>query len=166
MLTSSLDRSASIFLLPPPPSADCVLHWTAISSRLFSSAFLCELLSLSSLRPLFPPPLSVLREISPSTACVGFAPKQTKGFSDRHPSCHSCTAHLLFFNIVSVFPLNGLFFQFKPVIANPYLAYLSTFFFIINMLHNAHYTFYGKFLIVCKTQSLKAWIILLDFPPF
>ena len=36
---SSLDCSASIFSLSP---ADCVLLWTAISSRLFYSAFLCH----------------------------------------------------------------------------------------------------------------------------
>ena len=38
---SSLDYPASIFSLPP--SADCVLLWTAISSRLFSSTLLCQL---------------------------------------------------------------------------------------------------------------------------
>ena len=38
---SSLDCPAAIFSLPPP--ADCVLLWTAISSRLFPSALLCQL---------------------------------------------------------------------------------------------------------------------------
>ena len=37
----SLLCPADIFSLPP--SADCVLPWTAISSRLVSSAFLCQL---------------------------------------------------------------------------------------------------------------------------
>ena len=38
---SSLDCPASI--LSQPPSADCVLLWTSISSRLFSSSLLCQL---------------------------------------------------------------------------------------------------------------------------
>ena len=73
---SSLDCPASIFSLPP--SADCVLLWTAISTRLFSSVLLCQLLSLSSLGPSSPPPLPVSREISPSGPLCGFHAKADK----------------------------------------------------------------------------------------
>ena len=61
-LFPSLDRPVSISL---SPSADCVLLSTALSSRLFSSVLVCQLLSLSSLGPSFPPPLPVSREIAP-----------------------------------------------------------------------------------------------------
>ena len=64
---------ASIFLLPP--SADCVLFWTAISS-LLSSAL--PWLSLSSLWPSFLPPLPVSREISLSSPLCGFRAKTDK----------------------------------------------------------------------------------------
>ena len=73
---SSLDCPASIFSLPL--STDCVLLWTAISSRLFSSALLCHLHSLSSLGPSSPPLLPVSREISPSGPLCGFRTKTDK----------------------------------------------------------------------------------------
>ena len=64
---------ASIFSLPP--SAGYVLLWTAISNRLFSSALLCQLLSLFFLGPSFPRPLPVSWEISPSGPLCGFRTK-------------------------------------------------------------------------------------------
>ena len=81
---SSLDcllYPASIFWLPP--SADCVLLWTANSSRLLSSVRLCDLLSQSSLGPSSLPPLPVSWEISPSGSLCGFCVK-TKTYSGWH----------------------------------------------------------------------------------
>ena len=72
----SLLSLASIFSLPP--SVDCVLLCTAISSRLFSSAFLCQLFSLSSLGPSFSRPFPVLQDISPSGPLCGFRAKTDK----------------------------------------------------------------------------------------
>ena len=69
----SLLCTASIFSLPP--SADCVLLWTATSNRLFSSAFRSQL-TLSSLGHSFPPPLPSQGRSRPQAHCVGFAPKQ------------------------------------------------------------------------------------------
>ena len=106
----SLLCPASICSLPP--SADCLILWTAISSRLVSrqrrvETLRCRLtlslslplslslsLSLSSLGPSFPRPLLVSRETSSSVLCVGFAPKQrvcvapTQTETNCYASCH------------------------------------------------------------------------------
>ena len=91
------------------PSADCLILWTVISSRLVSPVLRCQLLSLSlslsSLWPSFPPPLPVLQEISSSILCVGFAPKQR----DRLRSANISGNELL--RIVSHLSLS--FFQFS-----------------------------------------------------
>ena len=73
------------------------LPWTAISRRLVSFALrsrvpltvpLLSTAPLSSLGPSFPLSLPVSREVSLSVLCVGFAPKQTKRFSDRRAHTH------------------------------------------------------------------------------
>ena len=66
------------YIFSLPPSADCVILRTASSSRLVSSALLCQLLSLSSLEPSFPPLLLVSREISSSGPLCGFRAKTDK----------------------------------------------------------------------------------------
>ena len=61
---------ASIFSLSY--SAECVLLWTTISNRLFSSALLCQL-TLSAFSGSFLP-------ASTQALCVGFVQKQTRRF--------------------------------------------------------------------------------------
>ena len=62
------------------PSADCVLPLTAPSCQLSSSAPFCWL----SFWPLTDLPSLVHFRSHAHAVCVGFAPKQTKGSSDRH----------------------------------------------------------------------------------
>ena len=73
---------------------DCYLTPTGLFYSPLSTASLRLPFStdpLSSLGPSFPPPLPVSREISHSVLCVGFAPKQTKRFSDRRTHTHTHT---------------------------------------------------------------------------
>ena len=75
----SLLCPTSVFSLPP--SSDCVILCTAISSQLFSSALRCQLLCLLSDLP------SLLYFWSrgrshPQALCVGFMPKETKRSSE------------------------------------------------------------------------------------
>ena len=82
-----------------PPSANCVLLWTAISNRLFSSALLC--LSLSSLGPTFPPPLLV----SCSGPLCGFCTKTDKEILWVAPSQTEMNAS----HCVTMYALNVLY---------------------------------------------------------
>ena len=93
-----------------------------ITSQVFSSAFLYQLLSLSALGPSFPPPFPVSWEISCSALCVGFAPKQTKRVSERRS--------------------DSVTFQFITSYTHAlFCFFLFVFFFIGNVLHscNAHF---------------------------
>ena len=80
ILVDSLLCLASIF--SQPPSADCVLLWTAFSSQLFclplSTGSLCLLCELPSLLH-----FQSRRRSRPQALCVGFAPKHGKGFSNQ-----------------------------------------------------------------------------------
>ena len=87
--TRNADSSLDCVLCPAsifsqPPSADCILLWIAISSRLFSSDLLCSL----TLCLLWDLPSLVFfwsRGRSRTKAlCEGFAPKQSKRSSEWH----------------------------------------------------------------------------------
>ena len=77
--TSNADILRWFYLL----TASCVLLWTATSRRLVSPALHCQLVSLSSLGPSFPPPLLVSREISPSGPLCGFHAKTDRDSDQR-----------------------------------------------------------------------------------
>ena len=87
-LTSVDSLLCPAFIFSLPPSADCVLLWTAISSRLFcpplstdSLCLPCDLLSFLRFRS--------RGRSRPQALCVGFVPNQTKRFSDRHTHTHT-----------------------------------------------------------------------------
>ena len=82
------------------PSLDCYLKPTVLFCSLLLTHFFCLLSGLHSFLPSFLPSFTHFRSRGRSRAqalCVGFVPKQTKGFSDWH--LHTPTQRML--NIVS-----------------------------------------------------------------
>ena len=84
--TRNADSSLDCFLCPTsifslPPSDDCVLLWTAISSRLFSSALLCQLTLSVFSRTFLPSSTSDL-------ALRPFVWVSHQNRNECYPSCH------------------------------------------------------------------------------
>ena len=116
--TSNADSSLNCLLCPVsifslPPSADCVLLWTATSSWLFSSALLCQL-TLSVFSPTnFLRPLPVSWEISPSGPLCGFRAKPDKEILWPAPiqternATHCVTTLIILFNNIRSFKLSN-----------------------------------------------------------
>ena len=82
-----------------PPSADCVLPWTTISSWLLSSAFLCQLALSVFCRTLLPSSTSgLVRDLAPGPLCGFHAKRQkeivwvssTQTETNCYASCHIC----------------------------------------------------------------------------